>query len=137
MSMCICVCLLLCVFKESDLDMLFYVYKYNNCFKSIVILQWTYQSGLVQDERGFKVYRCCFFYWLWLRVYSGHTIRRVPFWLPLSNCVTTILISMVILLSLLKWFHHMDTILLVLLVCLNITLYLKLLNWMRAINIVL
>jgi len=33
---------------------------------------------------------------------------------------------MVILRILLKWFHHMDTILVVLLVLLNLTLYLKL-----------
>jgi len=33
---------------------------------------------------------------------------------------------MVILLILLIWFHHVDTILVVLLVCLNLTLYLKL-----------
>jgi len=33
---------------------------------------------------------------------------------------------MVILLTLLKWFHHMDTIQVVLLVMLNLTLYIKL-----------
>jgi len=39
----------------------------------------------------------------------------------------------VILLILLIWFHHMDTIPVVLLVCLNITLYLKLPYRMRTI----
>jgi len=37
----------------------------------------------------------------------------------LEQFCITILLSMVILLILLIWFHHMDTILLVLLVCLN------------------
>jgi len=32
---------------------------------------------------------------------------------------------MVMLLILLKWFHHMDTILVVLLVCVNLALYLN------------
>jgi len=40
-------------------------------------------------------------------------------------CIT-ILLSMVVLLILLIWFHHMDIILVVLLVCLNLTLYLNL-----------
>jgi len=46
----------------------------------------------------------------------------VPF-CYLEQFVITILISMVILLI---WFHHLDTILVVLLVCLKLTLYLKL-----------
>jgi len=44
---------------------------------------------------------------------SRHKIRWVPFCYPLSNFVITILLSMVILLILLIWFHHMDTILVV------------------------
>ena len=48
--------------------------------------------------------------------------RAGTFLLHLSNVFITILISMVILLILLIWFHHMDTILVVLLGFLNLTL---------------
>jgi len=54
-------------------------------------------------------------------------------YLVVSNLCITILLSMVILLILLIWFHHMDTILVVLLVFLNLTLYLKLHYRMRTI----
>jgi len=37
-------------------------------------------------------------------------------------------LSIVILLTLLIWSHHMDTIIVILLVCLNLTLYLEILN---------
>ena len=53
-------------------------------------------------------------------------------YLVVSNLYITILLSMVILRILLIWFHHMDTILVVLLVCLNLTLYLKLHYRMRT-----
>jgi len=51
----------------------------------------------------------------------------------LEQFCITILISMVILLILLIWFHHMDTILVRLLVLFNLTLYLNLRSRMRTI----
>jgi len=52
------------------------------------------------------------------------------FLLPLRIFFITILLSMMILLILLTWFHHMDIKLVMLLVFFNLTLYLKLPYWM-------
>ena len=46
--------------------------------------------------------------WLWLRVYPGHKIRRVPFCYSWAICCITIFLSIVILLILLILFHHRE-----------------------------
>ena len=60
-----------------------------------------------------------FFFWLWLKVYIRHNIRRVPFCYPWVIYIT-IFLSMVILHILLILFHHRDTIREVLLIFLNL-----------------
>jgi len=70
-------------------------------------------SGLVQGERAFEVYSL-FFFWLWLR-YIRDIKSGGYFFVTLEHCFITNLL--VILIILLIWFHHMDTILVVLLVC--------------------
>ena len=59
------------------------------------------------------------FFWLWLKVYIRHKIRRVPFCYPWVIYIT-IFLSMEILHILLILFHHRDTILEVLLIFLNL-----------------
>ena len=81
---------------------------------------------------GLGVRYIVLFFSLWLRVYSRHKIRRVSLYYPWA-IVHHLFTYIVILFILLIWFHHMDTILVVLLVVFNLTLYLMWPYWMRTI----
>ena len=63
--------------------------------------------------------------WTWIP-------RRVPFCYPWAICVSPFYLAWWCCLFCVIWFHHMDTILVVLLVFLNLTLYLKLPHWIRT-----